>query len=386
MVKRVVEAAVAVIGDVPYRHYDFLLLGDGRGGLEHRNSVAAYTNVPNLDDAQERRRWLGFLAHEFFHLYNVKAIRPIALGPFDYDRENYTDLLWLSEGVTVYYEDLVLNRAGFLPRDACLERFREHVLGYEARPGHRLQSARQASRDVWLYFLRPDGDTANTTISYYDKGAALGLLLDLKVRHETRNERSLDDVMRTLYDVYYKQKRRGFTDAELRQVCETVAGASLAEIFDVYASTTADVDYSRYLAYAGLQIQLAPRALAGASLGAATREQDGRLVVTGVTRDSAAARAGLGVNDEILAFDGVRVGAKALADQLKAAAPGDKVRLLTARRDHVREVEVVLDRNLEPSFTIQPLPNPDALQSETLDAWLPNVAETSPVKRGGGTR
>jgi len=373
MLKRVVEAAVAVVDDVPYRHYDFLLLGEGMGGLEHRNSVAAFSKIPNLDDPKDYRGWLGFLAHEFFHLYNVKAIRPIALGPFDYDRENYTNLLWLSEGVTVYYEDLILNRAGFLPRDECLDRFREHILGYETKPGHRLQSAAQASRDVWLYFLRPGGDTANTTISYYDKGAALGLLLDLAIRHETTNRRSLDDVMRTLYDVYYKKERRGFTDDELRRVSETVAGAPLAEIFDVYASTTADIDYARYLAHAGLEIQLAPRKLAGASLGASTRELEGRLIVAGVTRDSAAARAGLSVDDEILAFGGVRVGAKALADELRAAAPGDKVRLLVARRDHVREVEVVLDPSLEPSFRIQPVAHPDALQSQTLDAWLPNV-------------
>ncbi len=375
MLSRVVEAAVAVVGDVPYRHYDFLLLGEGMGGLEHRNSVAAFTKIPNLDDPKEYRGFLAFLAHEFFHLYNVKAIRPIALGPFDYDQENYTNLLWLSEGVTVYYEDLILNRAGFLPRDECLERFREHILDYEGKPGHRLQSATQASRDVWLYFLRSGGDAGNTTISYYDKGAALGLLLDLEIRHQTRNRRSLDDVMRTLYDVYYKKKRRGFTDEELRRVSEAVAGASLAELLEVYASTTAEIDYGRYLAYAGLEIQIAPRTLAGASLGATTREQEGRLVVAGVTRDSAAAKAGLSVDDEILAFDGVRISAKTLADELRAAARGDKVRLLVARRDRVREIEIVLDPSLEPTFKIQPLPHLDARQSETLDAWLPKTAE-----------
>jgi len=110
ILQRMVEAAISVIDEVPYRHYDFLLLGEGRGGLEHLNSMAVYTQVPDLDDPGDFQRWLGFMAHEFFHLYNVKSIRPIALGPFDYDQENYTNLLWLSEGGTVYYEHLICKR------------------------------------------------------------------------------------------------------------------------------------------------------------------------------------------------------------------------------------------------------------------------------------
>jgi len=374
MLKRIVETAMAVIDDIPYRHYDFLFLGEGRGGLEHSNSMAVYTKVPDLDDANDLHRWQGFIAHEFFHLYNVKSIRPIALGPFDYDQENYTNLLWLSEGVTVYYEDLICNRAGYLGRDEFLKRLRKSIVNYEGKPGHRLQSATQSSFDVWLYFLRPGGDTGNTTISYYDKGDVLGMLLDLKIRHETRNQRSLDDVMRRLYRTYYKDKGRGFTDQELRQVCETTAGCPLTEFFDVYASTPADIDYAKYLAYAGLEIQVEPNTVPGASLGAATREQEGTLAISSVERDSPAAKAGLSVDDEIIGLDGTRVSAKTLADKLKAAAPGDKVRLLYARRDQIREVEVVLGPSTEPNFKIQPMPNPDPLQAEILKDWLKESA------------
>jgi predicted metalloprotease with PDZ domain len=248
---------------------------------------------------------------------------------------------------------------------------RKYFVGYEGKPGRRLQSATQSSYDVWLYFLRPGGDAANTTISYYDKGAALGLLLDLKIRHETKNKKSLDDVMRTLYRTYYKDKGRGFTDQEFRQVCETAAGCPLTEFFDVYASTAADIDYARYLAYGGLEIQTEPNTVPGASLGTATREQDGALVISNVERDSPAAKAGLSVDDEILGLDGTRVTAKTLADKLKAAASGDKVRLLYSRRDQIREVEVVLGPNTEPNFKIQPMSKPDALQAEILKDWLP---------------
>jgi len=365
-----VEAAISVIDEVPYRHYDFLLLGEGRGGLEHLNSMAVYTQVPDLDDPGDFQRWLGFMAHEFFHLYNVKSIRPIALGPFDYDQENYTNLLWLSEGGTVYYEHLICNRAGFLSRDECLKQFTQTIVGYEAKPGRSLQSATQSSFDVWLYFLRPGGDTANTTISYYDKGAALSLLLDLWIRHETKNNRSLDDVMRTLYRTYYKDKGRGFTDQEFREVCEATAGCPLSEFFDVYASTPGDIDYAKVLAYAGLEIRTEPNALPGASLGATTREQGGTVVISGIERGSPAAEAGLSVDDEILGLDGTRVTSRSLEDKLKDAAPGEKVRLLYSRRDQIREVQVVLGPKTEPDFRIRPMRNPDALQAEILKGWL----------------
>ncbi|HXK36828.1 MAG TPA: PDZ domain-containing protein, partial [Candidatus Paceibacterota bacterium] len=355
---------------IPYRHYTFIMMGPGRGGLEHQNSMAVFTDVPNLDDPNDYRGWLGFIAHEFFHLYNVKASRPIALGPFDYDGENYTNLLWLSEGVTVYYQNVILNRAGFMTRDDCLERFQESIANYENSPGHRFQSATQASFDAWLHFLRRGSDSANTTISYYDKGAALGLLLDLKIRHETKNAKSLDDVMRTLYRTYYQQKNRGFTDHEFRQVCETVAGCDLSEFFDVYASTTAEIDYRKYLAYAGLAIGVEPKALSGAYLGADVREQDGTLVVTRIRWDSPAARAGLSVDDEIIALDGERVTSRSMHEKLDSRKPGDKVRVLFARRNQTRATEVVLGQNTERSFTITLLPDPDALQSEILSGWL----------------
>jgi len=191
---RLVETASDIVNEMPYRHYTFLMLGEGRGGLEHLNSMAVYTKVPDFNDPNHRS-WLTFIAHEFFHLYNVKAIRPVALGPFDYDRENYTNLLWFSEGGTVYYENLIANRAGFLSRDRCLEQFAQSIANCERGTGHQFQSATQSSFDVWLYFLRRDGDVRSTTISYYDKGATLTMLLDLKIRHETEGRRSLDDVM-----------------------------------------------------------------------------------------------------------------------------------------------------------------------------------------------
>ena len=368
--KRMVEAAAAIIGEIPYRHYAFLVIGPGGGGLEHSNSTVLTLNPSGLNDPAGYKRWLRFVAHEFFHLYNVKRIRPIALGPFDYDKENYTTMLWVSEGFTSYYEDLILRRAGLITGDDVFEATRSNIANYESIPGHRFQSAAESSFDTWLHSFGRGDNAANTTISYYDKGAALGMLLDFKIRAETKNRKSLDDVMRALYQEYYKGKKRGFTDAEFRAVCERLAGCPLAEIFDAYVSTTKDIDYAKYLAYAGLDIDVQPQEGAGPYFGASTRERDGKLIVSNVEWDSPTMHAGLSAEDEIIALDGVRVNARTMEGILRQKKPADRIRVLISRGDAVREVEVVLGKKQDRSFNIKPVANPTPLQAEILKSWL----------------
>lgn len=363
--KRMVESAVTLIGEIPYRHYTFLAIGPGGGGLEHLNSTALTFNAAGLTSPAGYKRWLSFVSHEYFHHYNVKRIRPIALGPFDYDRENYTNLLWLSEGISVYYEDIILNRAGLLSRDEVLERFQSSIARFENGSGHLFQSATESSFDTWMKFFSRGGNTANTTISYYDKGAALGMLLDFKIRNETKNRKSLDDVMRTLYRKFYKEKKRGFTDQEFREVCESEAGGSLSEIFE-YASTVKEIDYPRYFAYAGLDIDVQPRELAGAWFGTAAQDQNGNLMIFSVEMDSPALQACLSVQDEIIALDGTRVTSRTMSEMLNSRKSGDKVRVLISRRNAIRELEVVLGKKTERNFRIKPLANPNPLQAAIL--------------------
>jgi predicted metalloprotease with PDZ domain len=367
--KRMVESAVRIIGEIPYRHYTFLVMGAGGGGIEHLTSTAMMFNGSTLSDPAGYSRWLSFAAHEYFHTYNVKRIRPIALGPFDYDKENYTDMLWVSEGFTVYYEDLILVRAGLMTRDQYLERVRNNIQHYENSPGHLVQSAAESSFDTWIKGMNRGEYFSNTTVSYYDKGAALGLLLDLKIRNETGNRRSLDYVMRALYQKYYKERKRGFTDQEFREECDSAAGTPLAEVFE-YATTVADIDYRKYFAYAGLDIDVAPIAQPGALLGANTQFQDGNLVISSVEWDSPAQRAGLMTQDQILALDGTRVNAKSLEEALKSKKAADKIRVLLSRRGSVREIDVVLGRKIERSFKVKPVANPTAMQAAILDDWL----------------
>jgi predicted metalloprotease with PDZ domain len=368
--EKIVEAAAALMGELPYRHYTFLIIGPGGGGLEHLNSTAVTLNPGSLGDARGYKGWLSFIAHEYFHLFNVKRIRPVALGPFDYDRENYTNLLWFSEGVTVYYEFRLLNRAGLMARDEVLERFGSTIADYENAPGRRHQSATLSSFDTWTGFFGRSEHAANTTISYYDIGCGLGLLLDLRIREASKGRSSLDDVMRTLYRTFYKEKKRGFTDREFRDVCERAAGVPLGEIFDVYAATVEKWDYAKYLGYAGLAIDLEPRAVSGPWLGASTQDQNGSPVVSTIEPDSPASLAGLSAQDEILAVDGTRVSQRSFSGTLSTHKSGDKIKVLFSRRGGVRETEVVLGQKSEPSFRITPLANPTPGQQALLDAWL----------------
>ncbi len=208
----------------------------------------------DLHKPEAMNRVMNFLAHEYFHHYNVKRIRPFELGPFDYDRGSKTNLLWVSEGLSVYYEYMVVKRAGIADEQTLYTDFEKNINANENNPGRLYQSLAQASYKTWSDGpFGTQGEDAGKAISYYDKGPVVGLLLDFSIRHATQNKKSLDDVMRLLYWKYYKELQRGFTDAEFEQTCETVAGISLGNFFD-YIYTTKEMDYSTYLGYAGLKL------------------------------------------------------------------------------------------------------------------------------------
>jgi predicted metalloprotease with PDZ domain len=255
--KKIIEAGTSIIGDIPYKHYTFMIMEKGGGGLEHLNSMAVFADVSNYQGAEKNTGLLGFFAHEYFHLYNVKSIRPLVLGPFDYDHECITNMLWLSEGGTSYYQDIILNRAGFTNTTAYLENASRNIGSHENGTGHQFQSVALSSRDTWMLFFNRNENSQFVTINYYNKGETLCMLLDLRIRHESKNVNSLDDVMRTLYQVYNKEKKRGFTDEEFIEACEKAAGCKLDDFFR-YVYTTEEIDYSRYLGYAGLTVDLTP--------------------------------------------------------------------------------------------------------------------------------
>jgi predicted metalloprotease with PDZ domain len=390
--QKMVEAATRMMGDVPYRHYTFLMMGRGNGGIEHLNSASIQFAGDRLNTDAEYLRWLSYVCHEYFHNFNVKRIRPIALGPFDYDQENLTHMLWVSEGLSVYYQDLLLVRAGLMTKEQYLSKMAGAIGAFENSSGRHYQSATESSWNTWNTGSGVGGDR-NTTISYYNNGAMLGAMLDLKIRESSGNRKSLDDVMRGLYRKYYLENKRGFTDAEFRAECESAAGSGLPEVFS-YAATTREVDYAKYFAMAGLKLEWAPGEAKGAYLGLDTDTQEippaempvpagrgggrggrggapaTRLVVTDAAAGSPAGAAGVKAGDIVVQVNGGPATAVALSGALLAGKAGDKMRLRISRGGAEQDVEATLGANVVRSYKLEPVAAASGAQVTILKDWL----------------
>src|SRR5438477_4517240 len=248
-IQDIVEAAMAIFGKLPYKQYVFLfkVQPQAANSVEHLNSARITVGENDFVTQASYRQVLSTVAHEFFHLWNVKRIRPAVLGPFDYTQEVHTRLLWVSEGITSYYGDLLLERAGIDMPAEYLSRMGAVIDSLEHTPGRRLMSAEGSS---WTAWLRSD-NAANNTISYYTKGELIGMLLDLEIRARTKNQKSLDDVMRYLLE-NYANKGVGFPDDEFLKAVETVAGSDFNEFYQTAVQSHQELDYNRYLKQAGL--------------------------------------------------------------------------------------------------------------------------------------
>lgn len=367
--QKIVQASADLIGDVPYRDYTFIAIGPGGGGIEHLNSTTFTFSGESQNNPQSRLRTLFFLAHEYFHHYNVKRIRPIELGPFDYDQGSRTNQLWISEGLTVYYEYLVLRRAGLCSDEELLEALRNNMRAFEDKPGRLYQNLVQASYETWSDgpFGRT-GDEINKTISYYEKGPVVGWFFDLRIRHLTQNKKSLDDVMRSLYQEYYVKQKRGFTEEEFKKVCENIAGASMEEEFK-YVNSTAELNYNKYLDYAGLKIDLVPQAVPGAWLGLSTRVAKDTTVITNVEYDSPAWKAGLRRRDFILEVDNQPAKQFAFANMLKDQFPGDEMELMVMQGTEKKYLRFILGKKMERSFKMSPQLSQGKLQKAIYEGW-----------------
>lgn len=248
--KRFVVAATEMLGEVPYQSYTFIGIGQGSGGIEHLNNTTVSFDGSRLKSEAAINDMILYLGHEYFHNFNVKRIRPFELGPFDYNRENRTTQLWISEGLTMYYQYVLAKRAGLMDEKTYLRCFEGHINSVQNNAARLVQSMTQSSFYTWEDgpFTKP-----GQTISYYEKGPVVGLIVDLAIRRATQSKKSLDDVMRFVYETYYKKLQRGFTDAEFQQACESVAGKPLTNEFE-YVNTTKEFEYADYLNYLGLEL------------------------------------------------------------------------------------------------------------------------------------
>jgi predicted metalloprotease with PDZ domain len=359
-------------GSLPYERYIFFnMITESGGGLEHKNSTVLMTNRWATRTRRAYLAWLQLASHEYFHAWNIKRLRPAELGPFDYENENITRSLWIAEGFTDYYADLQVARAGLQTRDEYLEDVSDTIELLQTTPGRLVQSAEMASFDAWIKYYRPDENSNNTSISYYTKGTVIAFLLDAKIRKATNGSKSLDDVMRTAYQRFSGPK--GYTPEEFRAVAEQIAGVSLKSFWESSVESTRELDYSEALDTFGLRFKAATTASPERTrpwLGIGTRNDNGRLVVATVQRDSPADAGGLNVDDEILALDDFRVRADRLDNRLEQYRAGDRVTFLVARREQLVRIPVTFGTEPPKGWRLDISPSATDTQRRMFDGWL----------------
>lgn len=386
-VQKIVEMQAALMGEIPYRDYTFILhlRSNAGGGLEHSNSTAlsyprfgfrirsgarATSAAPVASETTERdyRGFLSLVSHEFFHLWNVKRIRPDVLGPFDYTRENYTKLLWVAEGITDYYADLTLRHAGLITESEFLSATARSMWSLQNTPGRLEQTVEESSFDSWIKYYRQDENSINSQVSYYDKGALLGLLLDLEIRKRSNGAKSLDDVMRYLYAEFFK-KSRNYGPVDFQKACELMAGSSLEVFFNKYVRGTEELDYNAALEAAGLRLDTTAGA-GGVYFGADVAQDNDRLIVRRVYAGSPAYEQGLNAGDQIVAMDNMRVTRDFFNARMAEKKPGDPVSLTIFRFDDLSTLFIKLGERREGSYRIVPLPNATEAQKRIYRSWL----------------
>lgn len=372
-------------GRLPYDqpYYFFNLLTGSRGGLEHRQSLTITADRWLSRTRGGVRSWLSLASHEFFHVWNGKRLRPVELGPFAYEHENYTKSLWIVEGLTSYYQHLILTRAGYTTRDQYLGALSGSLAGVQRTPGRLVQSLSDSSFDAWVKAYRPNEDAGNSRFSYYGGGAVAGFLIDAKIRQSSGGTRSLDDVMRAAYDRYSGDQ--GYTEAEFIALASEIAGQDLTAWFRDLVQTPGEWDYQPALDWFGLQFESPkppappdanapdandPTDAAPGWLGADTSTQNGRVVVTRVPAATPAATAGLSVDDEIIALDQHRVGPGELDRLLRDLGANTRVDLHISRHGLLHTLPVTLGEAPTATWRLEFAPDATTEQKERVDRWL----------------
>jgi predicted metalloprotease with PDZ domain len=354
---KIVEESYKIFGDLPYDDYTFIVNLRGGGGLEHLNSTALQWNRFGFKPQTRYNGFLSLVAHEFFHVWNVKRIRPDALGPFDYENENYTKLLWVAEGATAYYENILLRRAGLVSDADVLNARASGIESLQNRPGRFETSLEEASLDAWIKYYRQDENAINNQISYYDKGETVSMMLDVLIRTSSNGAKSLDDVMRHLYNEFAK-KNLNYTPADFQKAAELAAGRSLDDFFSKYVRGEAEIEYNSILNGIGLQVRAEPADRNRAYIGADLVDEGGRLTIRTVAANTPAYEQGLNTGDQIVAIDGYRASNAFLQSYLAERKANDTVRLTIFRFDKMRDVTFKLGSNTRSSYSIRPVENP----------------------------
>ncbi|MGB3511907.1 MAG: M61 family metallopeptidase [Microcoleaceae cyanobacterium] len=368
-IKKIIEVEAELFDGLPYEKYLFILhiSGQGFGGLEHKFSCTLNYPRFGFKNKEKRDRFMQLVAHEFFHLWNVKRIRPKALEVFNYEQENYTPSLWFCEGTTSYYDLLIPLKAGVYDAKTFLQGLGKEITLLLTIGGRKVQPVSESSWDAWIKLYRRDANSNNSQISYYLKGAMISLLLDLLIREKSENQRSLDNVMQQMWHKFGKSEI-GFTPEKVQSVIEEVAELDLGDFFDKYINGVDELPFDEYLRPFGLRLKQENNQWPHLGINVITDR--GHEIIKFVEADGPAQSAGLDAGNELLAIDGFRVSADKLSDRLKDYQPGDSIEVTVFHQDELRTHQVTLAPPSPSRYQVVPVKNPTPEQAENFSGWL----------------
>jgi predicted metalloprotease with PDZ domain len=367
-IKKIVEIEAKIFGGLPYESYIFLLhlSPAGGGGLEHKNCCSLLYPRFSFQGKEKHNRFMQLVAHEFFHLWNVKRIRPAALEKFDYEQENYTPSLWFSEGTTSYYDLLIPRWAGIYDQQEFLTELSKEITRFLTTPGRLIQPLSESSFDAWIKLYRPDANSSNSQMSYYLKGEMVTLLLDLLIRDRTQGTKSFDDVLVQMWEQFGKSEI-GFTELQLKHIIESIANQDLTEFYDRYIHGVEELPFNDYLDPFG--IELHPIEAKTPYLGITVKSEHGKEIIKAVASNSPAQLAGVDPTDELLAINGFKVSAEKLNDRLQLAKPGQQIELTIFHGDRLITVPIILAEPQAQKYQLRSIEHPNDRQSQLFKSW-----------------
>ena len=383
-ISKIVTATIEMVGESPLRGYTFFYhLSDiADGGLEHANSTSCVLRASAFEPKDDYLRVLDVTSHEYFHLYNVKRIRPAAFVPFDYTREMYSRLLWWMEGATDYFAGLVLRRAGLVSPKKYLEQLARLAKRLLETPGRDSLSLEDASFLSWVDYYQPFEETPNQSVSYYVKGHLVAMCLDLEIRHRTETRASLETVLRALWDGHGRTGQ-GIGEDELLPVMHRATGLDLTPFFERYVRGTDELNLGTFAGHAGLSFGPKPKApedespLAG-YLGVRVEGAEGAARIRHVLRNTPGRQAGLTPGDEIVAIDGVKVTADKFEKALQRHPPGTAAEITLFRRGRLRRVSVTMGVPPPETYVFSPVEAADEHARRVYESWLGATWEPPP--------
>ncbi len=369
--KKIAEEEIKLFdSEIPYKDYTFIihLVEKGGGGLEHLNSFVAQINRWSFGDDKLYKKFLGLVSHEFFHLWNVKRIRPETLGPFNYNIENYTESLWIAEGWTSFYDNLFLRRCNIIDNKEYFEFVDVEVNDIMRFKGRFSQSLAESSMDTWIKFYRKDENYSNSQVSYYTKGALVALMLNIEIITATNAARSLDDVMRMLYRNYKEDSTKGYTDKSVKEASESVGGIDLNDFWEKYVYGVEDLPINEYLNRCGLKL-INEKSEVQCALDIETKNDNGRYIVTKLYAGGSAYESGMNFNDEIIAVNGTRVDIKLMDKILENCKTEEVIEVLINRGGIINTIPVKLLTPI-PKYKIEEAECKNEDQQKFLNKWL----------------